>query len=118
MSHDAQQLQHQLVSNKAIAERGAMITKLRGNKEFREVILKFFCTEECARYAHESADPMISLENRADALAMAQAAGHLLRFMQITEQLGRNALAQIPEIRAAMDELEQATLVGENHESE
>lgn len=68
---------------------------LADNKHFKKLILDGFCTTEAARYVQESGDPMLAPEMRADALAMAQASGHLKRFLQITIQLGNTAANNI-----------------------
>ena len=81
-----------------------MALKLETNREFRKVILDEFCTTECARYAQASADPMLSAEQRADALALAQAAVHLRRYLSVILQMGNRANADIVEAQEAIAE--------------
>lgn len=100
-------LEKQLQNAKQLAARREMALKLSENREFKQLILKDFCVEECARYAQSSADPALTLEQRADALALAQAAGHLRRFLSVVVQMGNTANNEIPQIEVAIEELRQ-----------
>lgn len=88
---DLNRLEQQLEDNRGLMARRDMALKLSKNHEFRKLILEGFCKEDCARYAQLSADPTIKAEERADALAIAQAAGHLRRFLSVTIRIGDNA---------------------------
>ena len=79
--------------------------RLSNNRDFRKLILDYFCTEESARYAHASADPSLDATSRADALALAQAAGHLKRFLSVVVQMGHNAEREIVQIDEAIEEV-------------
>lgn len=70
---------------------------LSTNPDFKELILNGFCLTEAARYAQESGDPMLTPEMRADALNMAQASGHLKRFLSLTITMGNTAAKNIQE---------------------
>lgn len=83
--------------------------KLYENPEFKELILERFCVKECARYAQLSADPSLSEEDRANSLALAQAAGHLRRFLSVTVRMGDNAEHQMSELEEAIEEARQET---------
>ena len=100
-------LEKQLQNAKQLAARREMALKLSDNREFKQLILKDFCIEECARYAQASADPALTAEQRADALALAQAAGHLRRFLSVVVQMGVTAMNEIPQIEVAIEELRQ-----------
>ena len=100
-------LEKQLQNAKQLAARREMALKLSDNREFKQLILKDFCVEECARYAQSSADPALTIEQRADALALAQAAGHLRRFLSVVVQMGNTANNEIPQIEVAIEELRQ-----------
>lgn len=86
------------VTRKEIAER------LAKNADFRALILDYFCTEEAARYAHASADPALDMQARHDALAMAQAAGHLKRFLSLQIQMGDIAARNAHDLDEAIAE--------------
>lgn len=79
--------------------------RLTNNKDFRKIILDGFMVEDCARYAQESCDPLLAPEQRADALALAQAAGHLKRYLQINRAMSRRALMDIEGIDQAIEEM-------------
>lgn len=79
--------------------------RLHNNRDFRKLILDYFCVQECSRYAHASADPSLDAAARADALALAQAAGHLKRFLSVVVQMGHNAERDITQIDETIEEL-------------
>ena len=60
--------------------------------------------QECARYAQVSGDPNVDATGRADALAIAQAAGHLKRYLSVVVQMGNHAENEIVNIEQAIDE--------------
>lgn len=81
-----------------------MALKLSSNREFRKLILDEFCIQESARYAHSSADPTLTAEQRADALALAQAGGHLRRWLSIKVRMGDTAEDQMADLDEALAE--------------
>ena len=91
-------LENQLAGAKDQIELAKSIARLTANKDFRKVIVDIFSTKECARYVQESADPALTPAQRADALAMAQAAGHLRRWLSIQLQLAETSQAQLDEL--------------------
>jgi hypothetical protein len=97
-------LEQQLEDNRQLMKLRDMALKLSENREFRKLILEGFCRDECARYAQLSADPALKAEERADALGMAQAAGHLRRFLSVTVRMGHTAEAQIADLEQAIEE--------------
>lgn len=100
-----QALDIQLEASKVhIALRDAVL-RLQKNRDFVKVINEQFLVQECARYVHCSADPALSLESRADALAIAQAAGHLKRFLSVMVTMGNHAESQIPDIEREKDDI-------------
>lgn len=90
-----------------LVERKDLALKLENNREFQALILKEFCEVECARFARESGNPALSSENRADALLLAQAAGHLRRWLSMVVQMGRRAEHEIGQAKEAIDEMRQ-----------
>ena len=100
-------LERQLEEYKKVVERRDLAKKLYNNREFKKVILDDFCITECARYAQSSGDPALTPEQRADALAMAQAAGHLRRYLSVTVQLGNSGEGQIADLEQAILEARQ-----------
>ena len=97
-------LEHQLDEAKAQVARMELAERLAGNSDFRKLILEYFCVEECARYAQASSDPALGPGERHDALALAQAAGHLKRFLQVQCQMGEIAARNIIDINEAIEE--------------
>ena len=76
---------------KILVEARDQAIALSTNPAFKKLILDGFCTTECARYVQESCDPMLAPHMREDALNMAQAAGHLKRFLSLTITIGNTA---------------------------
>lgn len=100
-------LEKQLEDSKSLIKLRDMAIKLYSNPEFKELIIDGFCLKDCARFAQESGDPALNAEQRADALGMAQAAGHLRRFLSTTVVMGNNAANQIPALEEAIVEARQ-----------
>lgn len=101
---EVSQLEHQKEDAKARIARRDMALRLANHPDFKELILKEFCVNECARYAQMSADPGLSDKDQANSLALAQAAGHLRRFMSVLIQMGNNAADQMTQLEEAIDE--------------
>lgn len=86
----------------------ADLEKLVANPLFRKVILQRFCVEECARYAQLSADPSLPSDAaRADALGIAQAAGHLRRWIQVMQRQAELARGTIHDLEQNLEILRQ-----------
>lgn len=98
------ELENQLEGTKAHIERRKMALRLKNNRDFKKLILEEFCIQECARYVHTSADPNIAANERSDALAIAQAAGHLRRYLHAVDLIGMRAENEARAIEEALDE--------------
>lgn len=96
------QLEQQQDQAKTLVERRQMALRLAQNPDFRRLILDEFCLQEAARYVHSSADPALTAEQRQDALNIAQASGHLKRFLSVTVQMGAHAERTLPELEEAL----------------
>ena len=96
-------LEHRLESAKGAVAHAEEVRKLLENPLFRKVILRQFCTEDCARYVQESGDPLLEANNRADALNMAQAAGHLRRWLDLAIRMGENEADVILQVEEELD---------------
>ena len=100
-------LEKQLADSKLSLERREKALKLYKDPNFKSLILDEFCVSECARYAQSSADPALNAEQRADALAIAQAAGHFRRFLSVVVTMGNQAERLIPDLEVAIEEARQ-----------
>ena len=89
-------LEKQLEEAKVFINRRDLAVKLYNNPEFKKLIIDEFCGSECARYAQTSADPALDDRQRADALAIAQAAGHLRRYLSVIVTMGNQSLIGWP----------------------
>ena len=97
-------LERQLADVKDDIANREIALNLYRNPDFKKLILDGFCTTECARYAQLSADPALAPNERADALALAQAAGHLRRYLSVIVQKGNMGENQQDAIEAAIQE--------------
>lgn len=86
-------------------ENRELVHKLYKNREFKKLILDEFCVQECARYAQASADPSLGKDERSDALAIAQAAGHLRRFLSVMIQMGNQAEHEINDSKELIEQI-------------
>ena len=98
------QLERQQEGGRKQIEFAAMARRLADNPDFRKLILDEFMVQECARYTYASSDPALPQENRADSLALAQAAGHLKRWLNVQIQMGDAAESQIQALEEAIEE--------------
>ena len=100
-------LEKQREDAKELLARRELALKLSRNPEFKQLILQEFCINECARYAQSSGDPALNAEQRADALALAQSAGHLRRWLSVIVTMGNNAERAMPELDDAIEQARQ-----------
>lgn len=103
--NDILNLETQIERAEAVVAQRDMVDKLANNREFKKLIVEAFMKDECARLTHMSTDPNLSLQDRADALASAQAAGYLKRWLNALVTMGNMAERDIPEARATLEEL-------------
>lgn len=98
---DLAALEQQLKDAKELVARRDKALQLGQNHLFRELILEDFMVKEAARLVAQSADPALDPVQRADALNMAQAAGHLKRYLSMMIVMGNtaaNSMGQIEEM--------------------
>lgn len=103
--NDVAELEELQKAYKMQIERRDMALRLYNNPDFRKLIVDGFMLHDAARYAQESADPSLDEQSRADALAMAQASGHLKRFLSFQCRMGDTAQKNLIDLD---DELAEA----------
>ena len=111
-----QQLESQREGMKQAIEMRSAVQRLSKNADFRKVSSEYFMEKECARYTQASCDPALSERNQKDALAIAQAAGHLKRYLSVTIQMGNAAENELLSIDSALDEARAETALLDNQE--
>jgi hypothetical protein len=92
------QLEKQQDDLKAFVRHSEMAQRLMGNRDFKALILDDYLIKEAARLVQLSDDPIVSLPERADALNMAKATGHLKRYLNVTIMMGDRAAIDIRDI--------------------
>ena len=100
---DVLALEQQLNKSKRLVELRDLALNLSKNPDFMKLILDEFCVKECARYAQLSSDPSLGAVERADSLALAQAAGHLKRWLSVTVRMGDVAEADQPNLEEQIE---------------
>ena len=108
MSEIQQQIleaERQIAESKVLIEIREAAIRLYDNPDFRKLIVKGYLLEDCARFVHQSGDPSLDLQGRADALAMAQACGHLKRYLSAQIQMGYVATNSIQDMENVLEEL-------------
>jgi replication-associated recombination protein RarA len=98
------ELEQQKVDFNAAIEKRKVLQRLMNNRDFKKLILEDFCVQECARYAQASADPNLSANERADALALAQSAGHIRRYLNVLDIMGNAAENQMQRLDDAIED--------------
>ena len=73
--------------------------------DFQELIIQGFCRDEVARFAHQSGNPAASQADRDIAVSMAQAGGHLLRYIEISRMQYQTVEREIQQTQEAIDEV-------------
>lgn len=104
MTSEVKDLENQKEQYKKLISYRDMASRLLNNPDFKDLILKYWCTEECARYVQVSSDINIPEENRNQALAMAQATGHFKRFLEVVKSMGDYAESQMESLDQAIVE--------------
>ena len=102
---EIKELEQEIEQAEDLVSRRNMALKLFENREFRKLIMEEFLTSEAARLVQLSADPSLTHDQRADALAMAQATGHVKRYLSMTVQMGAVAEREMADMKASLDEL-------------
>jgi hypothetical protein len=97
------ELEQQHADYKTVIARRQMAMRLANNRDFKKLILEDFCVTECARFAQISGDFNMPKDNRDDALATAQAAGHLKRYLQAVTQMGAMAERDLGALEEELD---------------
>lgn len=98
-------LETQIEDMKKAVERRDLALRLANNPDFRKLILEGFCQVEAAAYVQSSTDPALDERSRADALGIAQASGHLKRWLQVIMAMGHQATITIADCEAAIEDI-------------
>ena len=109
------QLEQQKSNAKKLIAQRDLALKLRRNTEFRKLILEEYMVNEAARYAALSADPVLTPAQRADAIAMAQAPGHLKRWLSVLAAMGDTAEGEMDDLDL---QIEEARIEEEHEQAE
>lgn len=89
------QSQSEVEAAKQKVEFAERVMRLLNNSDFKAVIMDEFIVKEAANLVHQSADPILKPDQRADSLSMAQATGHLKRWLRVQLQIAEHARSVI-----------------------
>lgn len=101
---DVQKLEQQLSNAKELIDRKNRALRLTNNADFRLLFQEEYFLKEAARMVQLSGDPSLTAEQRADALAMAQATGHTKRYLSMIVQQAAVAERDLPELEEAIEQ--------------
>ena len=104
MSQMITSLENQLSGTKDLVARRDAALRLHDNRDFKLLMVDGFMRDEAARYVQASGDPALSAEDRADSLALAQASGHVKRFLSVVVVMGNQAARDVGALQEALDE--------------
>lgn len=96
---EVQQVEKQIQELEKLIKFGEALERLTSNRDFKEVILDKFMIEECALNAQNSVNMALTQDQRNDCLSLAQSAGYLKQFLQITSQRCTKAMHDIEDAR-------------------
>lgn len=88
-----------------ITELGDRIMRLQNNADFVKVINEEFLLNEAARFVQLSEDPSLKPDQQQDALRIAQATGHLKRWISIQIRMANTADNEIVQLNELLDQL-------------
>lgn len=103
MSPTVQDLEAHKSNLKEIVDTKVAVERLLKNPDFRKVVVEGYFIHESARMVHESCDPALTAEQRADALAMAQGAGHFKRYLHVTGMMADKAAQDIEQVDLVLE---------------
>ncbi len=104
MYTELQALEAQRKAAEKLMEKRDAALRLENNSDFKLLIMEGFLKEEVIRNTAMSADPAYDPAMRADSLAMAQAGGHLSRYIRAQIQMANTAQANLEELDEAIVE--------------
>ena len=108
------ELQHQRGLFAQQVRRRDDLLKLSEIPEYKRLIREDFMVTDCARFVEQSVNPAITdPAQRADALAKAQAAGHLKQYLSVIVLQGNHAEREIFAIDEALEELRADDAAGD-----
>jgi hypothetical protein len=101
----AEQVDRQMSNCRQIVERREQALRLLKNKDFKDLIMRFYLVDEASRLAQMSGHLGLSAADAKGFMDMAQATGHLKRFIDVTIRQGEQALADLAQYTVNYDEL-------------
>lgn len=107
MATEVEQLEQQRKNAQETIRRSDAALRLAQNADFRELFIEGYFLHEAARLVQLSGDPALTVDQRADALAMAQATGHTKRYLSVINQMAIVAERDMEELEETLEEARQ-----------
>jgi hypothetical protein len=105
---DLQDLEQQRQdAQEAVSLRDAAL-RLSENKDFRLLFIDMYFKTEAARLVQMSGDPILTPQQREDALEMAKATGHTKRFLSMLVVRGNTVARDIEDLDQAIEQARRA----------
>ena len=106
IDNDLLQIESNLKRNAVVTELGNALARLKGNRDFKKVILEGFFEDEAIRLVHLKADPnMQGSDSQKAILTQMDAIGALRQYLETLAQLAGMAQKSIEADEQTRDEL-------------
>ena len=106
IDNELQQIESNLKRNAVVTELGNALARLKGNRDFKKVILEGFFEDEAIRLVHLKADPnMQGSDSQKAILTQMDAIGALRQYLETLAQLAGMAQKSIEADEHTRDEL-------------
>lgn len=102
---NTESLTAQLKAAKDAKDKLAKLERLCKNRDFKELIIEDYCTNEAARLVQASIDPAHAPDEQKKFLTMAQATGGILLFIRAQERLLTTQVNSIPAVEQALEDM-------------
>lgn len=106
ITNELQQIESNLKRNAVLTELGNALARLKGNRDFKKVILEGLFEDEAIRLVHLKADPnMQGIDSQKAILTQMDAIGALRQYLETLAQLAGMAQKSIEADEQTRDEL-------------
>lgn len=106
IDNELQQIESNLKRNAVLTDLGNALARLKGNRDFKKVILEGFFEDEAIRLVHLKADPnMQGSDSQKAILTQMDAIGALRQYLETLAQLAGMAQKSIEADEQTRDEL-------------
>lgn len=100
-------LEQMQTADNQLINRLESLQRLVNNSDFRNLILHDYIIVEASQCAETAGNPAMNAEQKADALEMSKAPGHLKRYLRVIELSAQQAINRREELQEAIVQARQ-----------